>query len=165
MAWSASNDLHKIWTSKLAPRLKIKIFRATIEPILLYGSETWTIPVRLQKRLDGCYTRLLMRAKNLSWKKHPTLKQIYGDLIPASALVRQRRTQFAGHCQRATNEIISSLVLWKPHTDGRRGRKLTFPDVISRDTGIGLEDLKVAMEDRDVWKSIVQSVVSTEVEK
>ena len=165
MAWSACNDLHKIWTSKLAPRLKIKIFRATIEPILLYGSETWTLPIRLQKRLDGCYTRLLMRVKNLSWKKHPTLKQIYGDLIPASALVRQRRTQFAGHCQRATNEIISSLVLWKPHADGRRGRKLTFPDVISRDTGIGLEDLKVAMEDRDVWKSVVKSVFSTEVEK
>ena len=165
MAWSACNDLHKIWTSKLAPRIKIKIFRATIEPILLYGSETWTLPVRLEKRLDGCYTRLLMRVKNLSWKKHPTLKQIYGNLTPASSLVRQRRTQFAGHCQRATNEIISSLILWKPHAEGRKGRKLTFPDVISRDTGIGSDDLKTAMEDREVWKSYVQSVVSTAVEK
>ena len=165
MAWSACNDLNKIWTSKLAPRLKLKIFRVAIEPILLYGSETWTLTVRMQKRLDGCYTRLLMRVKNLSWKKHPTLQEIYGDFIPASALVRQRRTQFAGHCQRASNEIISSLVLWKPHADGRRGRKLTFPDVISRDTGIRLEDLKACMEDRDVWKSIVKSVVSTEVEK
>ena len=165
MAWSACNDLHKIWTSKLAPRIKIKIFRATIEPILLYGSETWTLPVKLEKRLDGCYTRLLMRVKNLSWKKHPTLKQIYGNLAPASSLVRQRRTQFAGHCQRATNEIISSLILWKPHSDGRKGRKLTFPDVISRDTGIPSHDLKTAMEDREVWKSFVQSIVSTAVEK
>ena len=155
----------QIWTSKLATRLKIRIFRATIEPILLYGSETWTLPVRLQKRLDGCYTRLLMRAKNLSWKQHPTLNQIYEELIPASTLVRQRRTQFAGHCQRATNEIVSSLVLWKPHADGRRGRKLTFPDVISRDTGVRVENLKRAMEDRDVWKSYVESVVSTEVER
>ena len=123
------------------------------------------LPVRLEKRLDGCYTRLLMRVKNLSWKKHPTLKQIYGNLTPASSLVRQRRTQFAGHCQRATNEIISSLILWKPHAEGRKGRKLTFPDVISRDTGIGSDDLKTAMEDREVWKSYVQSVVSTAVEK
>lgn len=165
MAWSACNDLNKIWTSKLAPRIKIKIFCATVEPILLYGSETWTLPVRLEKRLDGCYTRLLMRVKNLSWKKHPTLKQIYGNLVPASSLVRQRRTQFAGHCHRATNEIISSLILWKPHADGRKGRKLTFPDVISRDTGIRTEELKAAMEDREVWKSFVQSVVSTAVEK
>ena len=86
-------------------------------------------------------------------------------LHPPPYLVRQWRTQFAGHCQRAINEIISPLVLWKPHADGRRGRKLTFPDVISRDTGIRLEDLKTCMEDRDVWRGIVQSVISTEVEK
>ena len=42
---------------------------------------------------------------------------------------------------------------------------LTFPDVISRDTGIRPEELKSAMEDRDVWRGFVQSVVSTEVEK
>ena len=93
------------------------------------------------------------------------MHQIYEELVPASSLVRQRRTQFAGHCQRASNEIISSLVLWKPRADGRRGRKLTFPDVISRDTGVRFEDLKQAMEDRDVWKSYVEFVVSTEVER
>ena len=165
MAWSACNDLHKIWTSKLSSKIKIKIFRVTIEPILLYGSETWTLSVALEKRLDGCYTRLLMRVKNLSWRNHPTLKEIYGNLSPASSLVRQRRTQFAGHCQRATNEVISSLILWKPHADGKKRRKLTFPDVISRDTGIPLQDLKEAMEDQEVWRSFVESVVSTAVEK
>ena len=165
MAWSACNDLNKIWTSKLDTKIKVEIFRATVEPILLYGSETWTLPVKLEKRLDGCYTRLLMRAKHLSWKKHPTLKQIYGELDRASSLVKARRTQFAGHCQRASKEIISPLILWKPHADGRRGRKLTFPDVISRDTGIAFNDLGIAMADREVWKSFVKSVVSTEVER
>ena len=106
-----------------------------------------------------------MRVKNLSWKKHPTLNQIYGNLVPASTLVRQRRKQFAGHYQRASIEIISSLILWKPQADGRKGRKITFPDVISRDTGIRPEELKTAMEDRDIWRGFVQSVVSTEVEK
>ena len=63
MAWSARNDLDRIWRSKLDTRIKIKIFRATVEPILLYGSETWTLPARMERRLDGCYTRLLMRVK------------------------------------------------------------------------------------------------------
>ena len=165
MAWSACNDLHQIWTSKLDPKIKVKFFRATVEPILLYGSETWTLTVRLEKKLDGCYTRLLMRVKNLSWKTHPTLQEIYGTLKPASSLVRQRRTQFAGHCQRASNEIISSLILWKPLAQGKRRRKLTFPEVISRDTGLRIDELKRAMEDRNVWKSYVKSVVSTAVDK
>ena len=135
MAWSACNDLDRIWRSKLDTKIKIKIFRATVEPILLYGSETWTLPARMERRLDGCYTRLLMRVKNLSWKNHPTIGQIYGNLSSASSLVRQRRTQYAGQCPRADKELISSLILWRPRARGRRGRKHTFPDVISRGTG------------------------------
>ena len=49
MAWAACNDLHKIWVSELSVDLKVKFFRAFVEPVLLYGSETWT----LEKRLDG----------------------------------------------------------------------------------------------------------------
>ena len=97
---------HKVWTSKLTPRIKARVFRACIEPILLYGSETWTFQFVWRKKLDCCYTRLLMRAQNLSWKKHPTLKQIYGSLVTASTLVRQRRVQFAGLCQRASNKNL-----------------------------------------------------------
>ena len=136
MAWSACNDMHKILSSRLTNDFKIKICRATVEPILLYGSETWTLSRKLERRLAGTYTRLLMRAQNLSWKCHPTIAQIYGKLPHVSTLVKSRRVQFAGHCFRADSEILSSHLLWKPTFDHTRGRKLSFPDVISRDTGI-----------------------------
>ena len=79
-AWAACNKLHSIWTSKLSVDIKVKTFKTIIEPILLYGSETWTLSKQQEKRLDGTYTRLLMRVKNLSWKNHPTLLQIYGNI-------------------------------------------------------------------------------------
>ena len=66
IAWTACNKMNKIWKSDLARDFKIRIFRVLIEPILLYGSETWTLSARQQRRLDGCYTRLLMRVLNLS---------------------------------------------------------------------------------------------------
>ena len=164
MAWSACNDMHHIWSSQLSNNLKVKIFRATVEPILLYGSETWTLSRQLEKRLDGTYTRLLMRAKNLYWKRHPSISQIYGSLPRVSTLVKSRRVQFAGHCFRADSEVISSLLLWKPNSNQTRGRKLSFPDVISRDVGIRIEDLGTAMKDREVWRSIVDSMLSTAVD-
>ena len=165
MAWSACNDMHKIWTSQLPKKIKLQIFRATVEPILLYGSETWTLSKKLEKRLDGTYTRLLMRAQNLSWKRHPSISDIYGNLPRVSALVRSRRVQFAGHCYRAESEVISSLLLWKSSSDNAKGRKLSFPEVISRDTGIRTEDLGWAMQDRDVWRGIVNSMKATKVEQ
>ena len=84
MAWSACIKLQKVWTSGISEHLKVKFIRACVEPVLLYGSETWTMNKQFQKRLNGCYTRVLLKAKNMFWKKHPTLQQIYevGDLPP-----------------------------------------------------------------------------------
>ena len=45
--------MNKIWSSNLDNVFKIK---AVVEPILLYGSETWTLSKKLEKRLDGTYT-------------------------------------------------------------------------------------------------------------
>ena len=92
------------------------------------------------------------------------MKQIYDNLPPVSSIVKSRRVQFAGHCFRAKSEVISSLILWKPNSI-KRSRKLTFPDTISRDTGIDSQDLENAMLDRDHWRGVVQSLISTAVEK
>jgi hypothetical protein len=120
MAWSACNDLHKIWVLDLNLNMKIDIFKTLIEPILLNGSETWTLSSKLQKRVDGTYTRLLMRIKNISWKQHPTKQQIYNNLPQVSKIIKRRRVQFAGHCFRASKEMASNFVLWKPNSTGRR---------------------------------------------
>ena len=90
----------------------------------------------LQDRLDGTYTRLLMRVQNLSWRDHPTKAQIYGRLPPISVVVAQRRLRFAGHCYRAKDQLISDILLWRLPCPSRGTRPLTFPDVLRRDTGL-----------------------------
>ena len=119
----------------------------------------------MEKRLDGVYTRLLMRVKHLSWKQHPTKIIIYGDLPPVSIIVRSKRVQFAGHCFRATSEIISPLVLWKPNSVGKRSKKLTYVGTLVRDTGLDIQDIKTAMLDRICCREIAQTIVSPWVEQ
>ena len=106
-----------------------------------------------------------MRVQNLSWKHHLTKQHIYQNNPPASSIVKARRVQFAGHCCRAENEIIPTLLLWKPASQSRRGHKLTYPDVISRDTGIQQQDLCRAMMDFELWGDIVKSIVLTKIEQ
>ena len=81
MAWTACDKIDNIWNSNLARKTKIQVFRVLIEPILHYRSETWTLSAKQQHRLDGCYTRLLRRVLNLTWRNHPTLEMIYGDWV------------------------------------------------------------------------------------
>ena len=51
----------------------------------------------LQDRLDGIYTRLLMRAQNISWREHKTKTEIYDGIPQTSSILAQCRARFAGH--------------------------------------------------------------------
>jgi hypothetical protein len=151
LAWKACNKLDKIWKSNLQKEIKLQTFKALIEPILLYGSETWTMTRAMEKNIDGCYTNLLKRVQNLNWKDHPTLIQIYNGLPRISSVLSSRRLRFSGHCFRAKEEKISDLLLWSP-TGPIRSRKLTFLDTLKRETGLQVEEIKTAMLDREFWK-------------
>ena len=68
LAWAASNNMTKIWKSSISKTVRLRLFRATVESVLLYGSEAWTLTDTTTKRLDGAYTRLLRTALGVSWK-------------------------------------------------------------------------------------------------
>ena len=55
-------------------------FQAAVVSILLYGCTTWTLTKRLEKKLDGNYTRMLRAILNKSWRQHPTRDKLYGHL-------------------------------------------------------------------------------------
>ena len=59
LAWRALNDMNKIWKSSMNPDLKKRFFIATVESILLYGCESWTLTETMEKSLSGTYTRML----------------------------------------------------------------------------------------------------------
>ena len=52
--------------------------------ILLYGCASWALTKRLEKKLDGNYTRMLRGILNKSWRQHPKKHQLYGHLQPPS---------------------------------------------------------------------------------
>lgn len=164
MAWSACNDMQKIWSSQLPNTLKIKFLRATIESILLYGSETGTLSRKQEIRLGGTYTHLLGRAQSLSWKSHPYISQIYDRLPRVSALVKYIRVQLVGQCFPCYAEVIASLLLCRLSYGQPRWRTVSFPDVISRDTCLTTDVLKTLLRDKDVWCGIVQSLIATKAE-
>ena len=56
-AWQALHGMSKIWKSSMSDQLKRRLFVATVESVLLYGSEAWTLSVQDEKALDGVYIR------------------------------------------------------------------------------------------------------------
>ena len=86
-AWTAIDRLSIIWKSDLTDKMKRSFFQATVVSIMLYGCTTWTLTKRLEKKLDGNYTRMLRVILNKSWRQHPTRRQLYGHLPPITKTI------------------------------------------------------------------------------
>ena len=126
LTWDACHKLNRVWSSPLKRNIKVRLFLATIESVILYGSNTWTLTKKLEQQLDGTCTRMLRKALNVSWRQHMTNEELYKNLQNVSKKIAERRLRLAGHCLRHPEEIASHLVLWQT-TFGNtsRGRKAT----------------------------------------
>ena len=162
LAWSAANKLGRIWKSSLKKELKLRFFRACVESILVYNSETWTLTKVMETKIDGLYTKLLRRVLNVSWRDHVSNKELYGNLPPLSYTIRQRRLRFAGHCFRAEDQPVTNLLFWSP-TQGKRGRGAgmkTYPKLLRDNTDVSSDaEIKGLMVDRQLWRQRIRNVI------
>ena len=144
-AWGALNSLSRIWKSPLMKSTKTKVFKACVETILLYGSESWSLNQRRKSRLDGTYTKMLRVVYGISWR-------LYGPLPPISEVVHRRFLALAGHVTRGS-EPAGELIFWQPEEKKRIGRpRVTLKNIIETETDLQDKELRAVMLDRNIWR-------------
>ena len=150
----ALGSLSFILMPDLTDKMKRSFFQAAVVPILLYGCTTWTITKRMEKKLDGNYTRMLRAILNKSWRQHPTKSRLYGHLPSIAKTIKIRRTTLAEHCWRSSDDLLSDALLWtSSHGRTKAGRPArTYMHSLCTDTGCSSEDLPEAMDDREGWR-------------
>ena len=143
-----------------ADKIKRSFFQAAVVLILLYACTTWMLTKRMEKKLDGNYTRMLRTILNKSWRQHPTKQQLYDHLLTITKTIKVRRTRHAGHCWRSRDELISDVLLWTlSHGRVKAGRSArTYIQQLCEDTGCSPEDLPEAMNNREEWRERVRDI-------
>ena len=159
-AWTAIDRLSIIWKSDLTDKMKRSFFQAAVVSILLYGCTTWTLTKRLEKKLDGNYTRMLRAILNKSWRQHLTRHQLYGHLPPITKTIQVRWTRHAEHCWRSKDKLVSDVLLWTPtYGQAKAGWPArTYIQQLCEDTGCNSEDLPEAMNNREKWREDVRDI-------
>ena len=132
--------------------MKRSFFQAAVVSILSYGCTTWTLTKRLEKKLDGNYTRML--------RQHPTKRQLYDHLPPITKTIQARRTRHAGHCWRSRDELISDVLLWTPTYGQAKAEQPAriYIQQLCEDTGCSPEDQPEAMNDWEKWRERVRDI-------
>ena len=137
--------------------MKRSFFQAAVVSILLYGCTTWTLTKRMEKKLDGNYTRMVREILNKSRKQHSTKPQLYGHLPTITKTIKVRQTRHAGHCWRSRDELISDVLRRIP-SYGRTKAGRTYIQQLCKDSGCNPEDLPEAMNDREKWWERIKDI-------
>ena len=85
------HQMKNIWNSKISRKFIIRLMIATVDSVLLYGCETWTLTNSLFKKLDGTYTTILRMVLNFHWTNNIKNEILYGALEILSNNIRRRR--------------------------------------------------------------------------
>ena len=156
--------MDRIWRSRLSKNLKIRLFRATVEIVLVFGAATWSLTEQEEKELDGTYTRLLRKVRNVSWKDKVSNKTLYGKLSPISSVIRARRLRLAGHVFRDKSSPAHQLVTWQPpHGSPGPGRPpTTMISTLLRDSNVKtVRELEEIMGQKSHWRRLVSRSEAT----
>ena len=154
-AWAAVHALDEVWRAPICRLTKLKIFRMTVEPILIYRCDSWSLTQTIENALDGTYTRMLQKIQNVSWRHHMTNQELYSSLSRITTIVRHRRLRLAGNVMRP-DEAANKVLLWRPDGPRRRGRPTTtLQNILEKDTNLNGTNLLTGMKNGNHCKEII----------
>ena len=121
-ARAAYSKLDKIWkNSQFTYKTKIKIFKANVISVLLYGCECWRMTKTDEKKLDAFLHKSLRRILKIYWPmriKNEAIKARAG-METISKQVARRRWTWLGHVLRMDHHSHPRTAL-RPDTRERR---------------------------------------------
>ena len=102
---------------------KVRLVKATVFPVVMYGCESWTIRKAEHQRIDvfelWCWRRLF----RVPWTVRRPNQSILKEISPEYSLEGLRlklKLQYFGHLMRRTDSLEKALMLGK--IEGRRRR-------------------------------------------
>jgi hypothetical protein len=155
-------------------KLKIKIYKTVILPVVLYGCETWSIALREERRLRVFENTVLRifgpkREEDGSWRKlhNDELHSLYSssNLI---RVIKSRRMRWAGHVARmGEGRSVYRVLIGRPERKRPLGRhRRRWEDNIKmdlREIGIGgVKWIRLA-QDRVQWRAFGSTVMNLRV--
>ena len=129
-----------------------RVFKPTIESILLYVCESLVMTNAAEKKVDGTYTRMLRRVKSAFWRNRLSNTQLYGQISKLSTISKIRRLTLAGHVARH-NKPANILLFWiSDETCTRERPNIILKNVLQKNTRLTSKKLRTTVADSQVWR-------------
>ena len=148
---------------------KVRLVKAMVFPVVMYGCESWTVKKAEHWRIDAferwCWRRLL----RVPWTARRSNQSILKEISPwcsLEGLVLKLKLQYFSHLMQRTDSFEKTLMLGKIEGRRRRGWQRTrwldgIPDLMDMSLG-RLQELVMDRRPGMLWSVGLQRVGTTE---
>ena len=145
---------------------RVRLVKAMIFPVVMYGCESWTVKKAERRRIDAfepwCWRRLL----RVPWTARRSNQSILKEISPGISLegmMLKLKLQYFDHLMRRVDSLEKTLMLGGIGGRRRRGRqRMTWLDGITDLLDMSLSELRELVIDREAWRAVIHGVAKSQ---